>query len=187
MFLHDRTCCVCRTPRKRVQIHHIDDNPANHEIANLAVLCLECHDQTQTRGGFARHLGATEVQKFRGDWLDRVASRRRSADKVNNGFPGLRPSIRVGFGNGGPQILDSFMVSSFTDNGTGDFTVSFIAPLDAERLVVHIDGDRSLNYVMTPGTCGARIRFADADGMAEEDPKIFLATFDDGSINRKRS
>src|SRR5208282_3584901 len=52
MFQHDRTCCVCGEQGLAVQIHHIDDNPGNHAINNLAVLCLEHHNQTQTRGGF---------------------------------------------------------------------------------------------------------------------------------------
>jgi 5-methylcytosine-specific restriction endonuclease McrA len=56
LFLSDRTCCVCRTAGKEVQIHHLDENPANNEASNLAVLCTECHDDTQLRGGFGRKL-----------------------------------------------------------------------------------------------------------------------------------
>ena len=50
MFNHNNTCCVCRIPNKETQIHHIDENPANNDIDNLAVLCLECHNKTQITG-----------------------------------------------------------------------------------------------------------------------------------------
>ena len=82
MFQHDRTCCVCRERGLAVQIHHIDENPANHAINNLAVLCLEHHEQTQTRGGFAKKLRAADVIRCRDDWVHRVSDRRNKADEI---------------------------------------------------------------------------------------------------------
>ena len=75
-FLSDRTCCVCRVKGKPFQIHHIDENPANNEPKNLAVLCLECHNETQIRGGFGRKLNAEQVILYRDDWLIQVAKTR---------------------------------------------------------------------------------------------------------------
>jgi len=72
----DRTCCVCREKHKPIQIHHIDENPDNHEIDNLAVLCLECHDETQITGGFGRKLDATQIKLFRDKWHEFVAKQR---------------------------------------------------------------------------------------------------------------
>jgi hypothetical protein len=82
MFNHGRICCVCNEPEKAVQIHHIDENPSNHAIENLAVLCLEDHDKTQVRGGFARRLKAADIIRCRDDWIGRVKSRREEADKI---------------------------------------------------------------------------------------------------------
>lgn len=76
LFASDRTCCVCRTSGNRVQIHHIDDDPSNNVPANLAVLCFECHGDTQTTGGFGRHLDAEQVHLYRDDWHQSVAARR---------------------------------------------------------------------------------------------------------------
>lgn len=50
MFLSDRTCCVCRSGNKLIQIHHIDENPSNNSLNNLAVLCLDCHNETMIKG-----------------------------------------------------------------------------------------------------------------------------------------
>lgn len=82
LFVADRTCCVCRDRGKRVQIHHIDEDHANGANDNLAVLCFDCHDQTQVRGGFGRRLDAHQVKQYRDDWTTRVRQRRDDADRL---------------------------------------------------------------------------------------------------------
>ena len=81
LFLSDRTCCVCRERGKRIQIHHIDEDPSNNSSSNLSVLCFDCHDETQVRGGFGKHLTAPVVTKYRDEWLLRVTQRRDEADQ----------------------------------------------------------------------------------------------------------
>jgi hypothetical protein len=76
LFASDRTCCVCCTPDKRVQIHHLDGDPSNNELRNLAVLCTDCHEKTLVKGGFGRGLDAEQIMLFRDDWLQRVAQKR---------------------------------------------------------------------------------------------------------------
>ena len=82
LFASDNTCCVCNERGRAVQIHHLDENPNNHEFANLAVLCLDCHNKTQARGGFGRKLTRDVVCRFRDEWLNRVSKRRRQIDKL---------------------------------------------------------------------------------------------------------
>jgi hypothetical protein len=82
MFASDSTCCVCRERGKAVQVHHVDENPSNNIFANLAVLCLECHNQTQLSGGFGRRLSAELVVNYREEWLARVVQRRDAADRA---------------------------------------------------------------------------------------------------------
>jgi len=82
LFLSDRTCCVCNTRGKQVQIHHIDENPSNNVIDNLAVLCFDCHDQTMVKGGFGRKLDANQIMKYRSEWIDRVKNRKEKADNL---------------------------------------------------------------------------------------------------------
>jgi hypothetical protein len=65
-----------------VQLHYLDDDHSNDAVENLAVLCLECHHQTQVRGGVARHLSPSEVTKCRDDWHSRVQKRRDQADAL---------------------------------------------------------------------------------------------------------
>ena len=82
LFASDNTCCVCRKRGKTIQIHHIDENPSNNVSENLAVLCLECHNKTQIKGGFGRRLNASLVIKYRDEWLERVILRRDLADEA---------------------------------------------------------------------------------------------------------
>jgi hypothetical protein len=82
IYLSDRTCCVCQEPGKPIQLHHLDEDPANNSDANLAVLCLLCHNDTQLMGGFGRRLSEVDVKLHRDEWLRRVAERRREADAI---------------------------------------------------------------------------------------------------------
>lgn len=75
-FFSDRTCCVCREKGKPVQIHHIDGDETNNDDSNLAVLCLDCHHETQIRGGFARKLDAEQIKLYRDNWYSIVSSKR---------------------------------------------------------------------------------------------------------------
>ena len=79
LFLSNRTCCVCRREGKPVQIHHIDENPANNTISNLSVLCFDCHRETQIRGGFDRKLDSEQVILYRDDWYAVISQRRADA------------------------------------------------------------------------------------------------------------
>jgi hypothetical protein len=82
LYASDRTCCVCNERGKSVQIHHIDDDPSNNEEQNLAVLCFDCHEYTQIKGGFGRKLDAEQVIKYKSEWLQRVKNRRDKADEI---------------------------------------------------------------------------------------------------------
>lgn len=88
-----------------MQLHHIDDDPANSVLENLAVLCTDCHNQTLLRGGFDRKLEAAQVRVYKADWIERV-SRRRDSEQ---GPARLAPS-------GGNQILRYFQTR---DEGGG--------------------------------------------------------------------
>jgi len=80
LFRSHRTCCVCRVSQKQVQIHHVDDDPSNGSEQNFAVLCFDCHGQTQIKGGFGRRLNAEQIVLYRDDWYRIVESGRRKND-----------------------------------------------------------------------------------------------------------
>lgn len=65
-----RRCCVCfglyrHLGVKRGQIAHLDHNPANSTIDNLAFLCIEHHDQYDSRTSQSKGLTLHEVKSYR--------------------------------------------------------------------------------------------------------------------------
>lgn len=95
LFSANRTCCVCRQPGKKVQIHHIDGDPGNNEPRNLAVVCTECHDDTQLSGGFGRKLDADQVVLYRDDWDRTMARARARAGAADASVSGDEPSREI--------------------------------------------------------------------------------------------
>lgn len=81
LYFSDHTCCICGQPGPP-NIHHIDENPANNNPENLAVLCLLHHNQAHVTGGFARQLSKDSIRKYRDEWLIRVKRRRDAADEL---------------------------------------------------------------------------------------------------------
>ena len=86
MFASDRTCCVCRSEKHKVQIHHIDGDPSNNSFENLAVICLFCHSDAHTTGVFVRNLTPQLIQLYNSSWRDIVRLRlnppTEGADKI---------------------------------------------------------------------------------------------------------
>jgi hypothetical protein len=76
LYRNDHTCCICNLPRKHVQIHHIDEDPSNWSIVNLAVVCLDCHSLVTGRQGLGRRYGVGEVRKYKRAWEQVVLYRR---------------------------------------------------------------------------------------------------------------
>jgi len=68
LFSNDHTCCICQTPGKHVQLHHINGDPKDHSSANLAVLCLDHHSRISGDEGFGRQFTADEVRRYKVSW-----------------------------------------------------------------------------------------------------------------------
>ncbi|MFC2113308.1 HNH endonuclease signature motif containing protein [Bacteroidota bacterium] len=68
LFINDRTCCICREDSKGIQIHHIDSNPSNNSIKNLAVVCTHHHDQIHKTGGVTKRISPRLLKKYKHEW-----------------------------------------------------------------------------------------------------------------------
>lgn len=66
-------CCVCE--RRGQQIHHLNENNSDHDLDNLALLCLGCHDRATRGPGLGHGLSARTIRSFRGRWYGLVAER----------------------------------------------------------------------------------------------------------------
>lgn len=79
LFSSDRTCCVCREPDKKTQIHHIDGNPGNNSFDNLCVICLDCHSDAHTNQAFTRNLTPDLICLYNESWRSIVKTRTNPA------------------------------------------------------------------------------------------------------------
>jgi len=89
------TCCLCRTPGKvPIQIHHLDENPSNNNLDNLAVLCGECHAKVHTVGAFSRKIKAPTLKQYRDSWHVELARRRRETGHTGS-TPSHHPAVLI--------------------------------------------------------------------------------------------
>ena len=79
LYRNEHVCCMCRTPNKDVQIHHIDSNPTNNSFDNLTVLCLDCHSRVTGPRGLGRAYGPREVRLNKNAWETFVLEKREGA------------------------------------------------------------------------------------------------------------
>lgn len=75
LFASDRTCCVCRNPTRKTEIHHIDEDPSNNDFANLAVVCKDCQSEAHTTHAFARNLTPQLITLYNESWRSLVSDR----------------------------------------------------------------------------------------------------------------
>lgn len=79
LYKCSRTCCVCRDPKRGVQLHHIDQDPSNNVEANLIALCGVCHDSAHTERKLSRNLTVTDLRRHKRDWESEVSVTAASA------------------------------------------------------------------------------------------------------------
>ena len=74
-------CCVCHARGMGVNIHHVDKNPSNNKLSNLAVLCVTDHDAHHRPLAYPRlnHLRMSKASiqdaKRKWEWFVAEASR----------------------------------------------------------------------------------------------------------------
>ncbi|MEG3147601.1 WD40 repeat domain-containing protein [Sphingomonas sp. RT2P30] len=72
-----RRCCICfglnrDFARKKGQLAHLDGNRANSAESNLVFLCLEHHDEFDSRTSQSKNLTRGEVRKFRSELYNQI-------------------------------------------------------------------------------------------------------------------
>jgi hypothetical protein len=63
-------CCICC--QEQVVLHHIDKNPDNNAIENLAVLCLHHHGLAHAHFDLAQNYTEEIIRAHKKDWEDRI-------------------------------------------------------------------------------------------------------------------
>lgn len=61
------TCCICHVS-KNVQTHHLDGDTTNNIENNIAIVCINCHDNIHKKGKMSRNYLKEEIEIYKKDW-----------------------------------------------------------------------------------------------------------------------
>ena len=78
-------CCVCKSRGLGVNFHHIDENPSNNALENIAVLCVKDHDAHHRPEAYSvnhRELGAEKIKAYKFEWEAFVLETQKENPKV---------------------------------------------------------------------------------------------------------
>jgi hypothetical protein len=97
-----RRCCLCwglddDNSEKPGQIAHLDRNPSNDDLDNLAWLCLDHHDRYDGRTSQSRGLTIEEVKYYRDKLVSELSARTESSlsDLVTSESKTKEPEIEL--------------------------------------------------------------------------------------------
>lgn len=132
-------CCICQTPF--IQIHHIDGNPSNNDLDNLAPLCPNCHDQAGLARQLSMQLTPERIKKLRDIWYTYCEKRKEGSNVGPNAILKVKNFVRsVGFAQYGWAKTFSGLDASY-----GELTVDQII----ERVFSTTNRDDLLCYLET--------------------------------------
>lgn len=77
LYKSDFKCCVCQDGTQGVHVHHIDENPNNNKLNNLAFLCFYHHDEASKKGSLSKKLTPRTIKKFRDNWYEEITEIRK--------------------------------------------------------------------------------------------------------------
>jgi len=79
-------CCVCKERGLGINLHHIDGNPANNDENNIAVLCVQEHDQHHRPNAYKKikcsELGADKIREYKREWEQSVEECKSDNPKI---------------------------------------------------------------------------------------------------------
>jgi hypothetical protein len=76
LFASRYQCCICRDSSRPIIVHHIVEwaESRSHDADNLAVLCLQHHDEAHSRKTLSRNLDAGVLRDMKEKWEREVKS-----------------------------------------------------------------------------------------------------------------
>ena len=90
-----RRCCLCfglsgELEEKRGQIAHIDQNPTNNSLDNLAWLCLEHHDKYDSSTSQSKGITQAELKQHRASLYRELQGK---TPELDSGGPPSEPTV----------------------------------------------------------------------------------------------
>jgi hypothetical protein len=148
-----RRCCLCfgldrHVGQKKGQIAHIDRDRNNNDVSNLAFLCLEHHNEYDTKPSQSKGITSGEVRRYQSElfrWIE-CSSPRSRANPVRGGAKPRSPSKQKP-----PTHAD--LIDDFTDDFGRFSSLAFFA----DRLARAFPGVRGAKEFTDPATIVNRL------------------------------
>jgi hypothetical protein len=112
-----RRCCICfglnaDMECKRGQIAHLDQNPQNDNVDNLAFLCLQHHDEYDTRTSQSKGWTVREAKEYRAMLYAAIGELRTGKRLVETSRQQSQPPIFGRFYRSTNKIMDAVDVNT---------------------------------------------------------------------------
>jgi len=131
-------CCICQTPF--IVIHHLDEDPSNNELDNLAALCPNCHSQAHSSNQLTANLTAPRIAVLRDKWYEYCDNRRESLNASPNAILKLKNFVRsVGFAKYGWAKTFSTIDSSYNELTVDEIINRVFATSNRDDLVTYLE------------------------------------------------
>ncbi len=135
-------CCLCQTPF--VVIHHIDEDPSNNDIGNLAPLCPNCHSQAHSTSQLTVNLTPSRIIALRDKWYDYCEQRRQTLHvgptRSPNAILKVKNFVRsVGFAQNGWAKTFSAIDASYNDLTVNEIIHRVFATSNRDDLVTYLE------------------------------------------------
>lgn len=136
-------CCICQTPF--IVIHHLDNDPSNNDIDNLAPLCPNCHSQSHSSSRLAMTLTPARIIGLRDRWYDYCEQRRESQNSSPNAILKVKNFVRsVGFAQYGWSKTFSAIDSSYNDLTVDEIINRVFATSNRDDLITYLNAMKQM-------------------------------------------
>lgn len=136
-------CCVCQTPF--VQLHHIDGNPSNNDIDNIAPLCPNCHGQAHSKSMLTTNLTAARLKVLRDRWYSYCENRKEGSGISANALLKLKNLIHsLGSADHSWKKMFSTVDPNYADMSREDIINRVFSTSNRDDLVVALETVKSM-------------------------------------------
>ena len=136
-------CCICQIPF--VQLHHIDGDPSNNSLDNIAPLCPNCHSQAHSNNRLTANLTASRVKILRDKWYSYCESRKEGSNISGNAMLKLKNFIRsLGYADYSWKKTFSTINPMYAEMGREEMIERIFATSNRDDLLTALDTPKQM-------------------------------------------
>jgi len=137
-FKSNNRCCVCQTPF--IVFHHIDGDPTNNDISNIAPLCPNCHSQAHSKGTITNNLTNSRIIALRDKWYAYCEGRKELSNVGVNALLKLKNFIHSrGYADHSWNKMFSLIDPSYGELSREEIIDSYFSTSNRDDLITGLE------------------------------------------------